>query len=205
MSRGNKGMEGDDRKLFTVNQMSEMIRNHAFSSGCHSYKQFARKAEPRRSSPRAESLVQLGRPRNASNFGIELFTEREARAWEGNMQGLGRRSSSEGALLKYATRTVDDMTRSVREQLGVDVSATTRREMNKPSFLARLDIGGVSINPSNPASATGQAVRKVCGKDNVRQVSLSLLREGQQGGSSGSRASSGRPKRYEKGRVPGRL
>jgi hypothetical protein len=168
-----KGWSRDERKLFTSNQMKEMIRNRAFSSGCKSYTQFVKRAEPRRASPKGETMVQLDRERAASNtpsnFGIELINAKEASAWEANSRGLGGRSVSEGALLKYATQAAEEMTRSVKENLGIDVTVTTRREMSKPSFIARLDVGGVSSNPH------AQVVRKVGSRDSVR-VTLPALR-----------------------------
>jgi hypothetical protein len=161
----------EDSKLFTPNQMSEMIRNKAFSSGCRSYTQFVRRGDKRRAIPKSESLTQLERTRNASNYGVELFTSKESRAWEASRHRLGPRSSSEGALLRYAMQAADDMTNSVKENLGVDVKKVTRREMSKPSFIARLDINGAA------SSVTAEAAKKVVMREHSQRVSLPSLRD----------------------------
>jgi len=160
----------EDSKLFTSNQMSEMIRNKAFSSGCRSYTQFVRRGDKRRAIPKSESLTQLERTRNASNFGVELFTNKECRAWEASRHRMGH-SASEGALLRFAMQAADDMTKSVKENLGVDVTTVSRREMNKPSFIARLDINGVA------SSVTAQAAKKATMRDSSQRVSLPSLRD----------------------------
>lgn len=169
-----EGSPGRRKKAFTGHQISEMIRNHAFSSGFHSYKQFHERGknqahQPETASKRrqGESLTQLeaqrhsffGRP--ASAFGVVLENEKETEHWERNVRDLGPRSASEGALLRYAQSAVDEMTRSVRDDLGVDVSRISLKQMRKPSFIAQLDVKNVSYDPSNPASATAQAVRKI--------------------------------------------
>jgi len=163
------------RKAFSHQQMSEMIRHHAFSSGFQSYQRFAGKSQPGLR-PEAwhkegESLTRLDRQRQsffgrpASAFGVELRTRKDAEQWDRGVRALGPRSASEGALLRYAQCAVEEMTRSVREDLGVDVSTVTLKQMRKPSFVASLDIGGVSYDPGNPMSATAQAVRKASNPD----------------------------------------
>ncbi|CAE8615944.1 unnamed protein product, partial [Polarella glacialis] len=102
--------------------------------------------------------------RAPSAFGIELYTETEREAWATEVcRSMPRRSASEGSLLRYAQKSVEEMTSVVRTSLGVDVSTTTRRMIKKPSFVSRLDIGQVSSNPGDPSSATFQAVRKLVG------------------------------------------
>lgn len=171
------------RKVFTNGQLSEMIRHHAFSSGCQSYKQFRRKAE--RSGmemsmrSRLGSTSQLeahrssfaGRPPSA--FGVELFSHQDEEAWENCVRGLGK-SASEGALLRYAHSAVEKETNWVRKTLGVDVSKVSRKQIRRPSFLERLDNWPVSADPSSPASATAQAVRKLCSPE-AGQRSAAIL------------------------------
>jgi hypothetical protein len=158
-------------KEFTPDQMAMMIKNHAFSSGFQSYGSFRRKggAPVRRS-----SRVLLGVPealdsgggdqRRPSDFGVDLVTGGEAEAWQRSTQqpprGMGR-SASEGVLLNFAHSTSAEMSRHVREDFRVDVSNTSRAKIRRPSFAARLDVFPVSPEPLNPASATGQAVRKM--------------------------------------------
>merc|ERR1712151_840311 len=145
------------RKAFTTGQMSEMIRHRAFSSGFQNYRDFACKTDSGRLEARrareqhlrastGTSLAQLNMQRNnfyerrPSAFGVEFVTSRDAEVWEDGIQGLGRKSASEGALLRYALCASQEMTRSVRDDLGVDVTKTTRRQIRKPSFATRLDI-----------------------------------------------------------------
>lgn len=179
--------EGKRKRTFTSQQMREMIRNHAFSSGYQSYKSFAQRPSPatpakgrRENGPdqldaRRESF--FGRAPAA--FGVELYTETEKDAWDNGVRTMGRRSTSEGALLRYAHKSVDEITKSVKNSLGVDVTVTTRSMMNKPSFVSRLDVGKVSSDPANPSSATGQAVRKLVGSHSAQSVQLPLLSAGQ--------------------------
>jgi len=172
---GGAPAERKSGRAFNQQQMREMIRNHAFSSGFQSYKQFAARPMPQED----EDIVRPRRSSKARNdpsrkrqeffarkpavFGVELLTDAEKEAWEAGVKGLGQRSASEGALLRYAQHRVDDMTRSVKKSLGVDVTQTTRRRMRMPSFVSGLDVGRVSQDPTNPSSATGQAVRRLVG------------------------------------------
>lgn len=160
------------RRAFTSQQMREMIRGNAFSSGFQSYKQFASRPKPkdegdptRRSTKVQDFETQRQRffGRSPKAFGVELATRSEKEAWQENVKTMPRRADSEGALLRYAQSRVEDMTRSVKKSLGVDVTTTTRRRMRKPSFVSNLDIGHVSQDPGNPNSATGQAVRRLVG------------------------------------------
>jgi len=149
--------------------MKEMIRSRAFSSGYQSYGQFVRKAGARTETNwrRGESSAQLDKERSSffgrppSAFGVELMSQRDTESWEQGVRTLGPRSASEGALLRYAQSAAEDMARSVRETLGVDVSSVSRRQMRKPSFASRLDIGRVSLDPTNEDSATAKAVKKL--------------------------------------------
>lgn len=170
--QGTQPGERRSRRAFTQQQMREMIRNHAFSSGFQSYKQFAARPvpqdddemRPRRNSKERNEPVRKRQEffgRKPAVFGVELLTDAEKEAWEAGVKGLGQRSASEGALLRYAQNRVEDMTRSVKKSLGVDVTQTTRRRMRMPSFVSGLDIGKVSQDPTNPSSATGQAVRRL--------------------------------------------
>jgi len=172
VGQGTQPGERRSRRAFTQQQMREMIRNHAFSSGFQSYKQFAARPvpqdddeiRPRRNSKERNEPVRKRQEffgRKPAVFGVELLTDAEKEAWEAGVKGLGQRSASEGALLRYAQNRVEDMTRSVKKSLGVDVTQTTRRRMRMPSFVSGLDIGKVSQDPTNPSSATGQAVRRL--------------------------------------------
>merc|ERR1711865_478762 len=77
----------------------------------------------------------------------------------------------EGAFLRYAMQAADDMTNSVKQDLGVDVTTVTRREMNKSAFIARLDINGAA------SSVTAQAAKNVMMRDPSQRVSLPSLRD----------------------------
>jgi len=166
-------------------QFSTMIRNHAFSSGCQSYKQFERNAGASRTETswraRGEQLKELDDQRKSffgrhpSSFGVELLTDSDIRAWDVGARSLAQRSASEGALLRYARDSAESMARSVKENLGVDVSTVTRKQMRKSSFAARLDVAGISANPTDPSSATGQAVRKLCSYEPSQKTVLPVL------------------------------
>lgn len=158
------------RRHFTAQQMKEMIRGNAFSSGFQSYKQFAsRPTNEAERVPRGskvqdfEAQRQRFFGRSPQVFGVELGTKSEKEAWQQTVKTMPRRADSEGALLRYASSRVEEMTGQVKKSLGVDVTTTTRRRMRKSSFISDLDIGHVSQDPTNPASATGQAVRKLVG------------------------------------------
>ncbi|CAE7037320.1 unnamed protein product [Symbiodinium sp. CCMP2456] len=142
VGQGTQPGERRSRRAFTQQQMREMIRNHAFSSGFQSYKQFAARPvpqdddemRPRRNSKERNEPVRKRQEffgRKPAVFGVELLTDAEKEAWEAGVKGLGQRSASEGALLRYAQNRVEDMTRSVKKSLGVDVTQTTRRRGDK--------------------------------------------------------------------------
>jgi len=183
------------RRNFSQSQLSEMLRNHAFSSGFQTYKQFIRKVEPSRSESsfrlRGDRMAELETQRKtffgreAHAFGVELTTAREAEKWEATVRSLGPRSASEGALLRYAHSAVEDMTRSVNDSLGVDVSRVSRKQIKRPSFVQRMDIGGVSTNPMDPMSATGQAVRRLCPSTVTLPPVDARLGAGERGGQQG--------------------
>lgn len=169
------------RRAFSQSQLSEMVRNHAFSGGCRTYKQFSRKAEPEHK-PRADSSLKeleaqrrIFYTRDADDFGVELLTRHEEEAWSSTTRGLGQRSASEGALLRYAHSAVDDMTRSVQRDLNIDVSRISRKQLRRPSFASHLDTWGVSPNPADASSATGQAVRRLCKRESQSTSGNSLL------------------------------
>merc|ERR1712159_74318 len=100
-----------------------MVRNHAFSSGINNYRQFQRlsatklksvQSTHRRPMPRGEpSLQELEARRNdffgrrPSAFGVELSTSMDEQHWERGLRGLGPRSSSEGALVRFADYAVN--------------------------------------------------------------------------------------------------
>eukprot|EP00931_Biecheleriopsis_adriatica_P036422 TRINITY_DN20985_c0_g1_i1.p1 TRINITY_DN20985_c0_g1~~TRINITY_DN20985_c0_g1_i1.p1 ORF type:complete len:1755 (-),score=434.04 TRINITY_DN20985_c0_g1_i1:113-4855(-) len=159
------------RRAFSNQQMREMIRNHAFSSGFQSYKQFNNRPQPTSGTPSRTRLTSGGDGtgsrresffgRAPSAFGVELISDVEKEAWESGVRTLGRRSASEGALLRYAQASVAEQLHAVKTSLGVDVTKTTRKTIKKPSFIARLDVSSVSQDPNNPNSATAQAVKRL--------------------------------------------
>jgi hypothetical protein len=164
-------------RAFSREQMTKMVRNRGFSSGFQSYNGFMMKSSSqgaldlsRRS---GESLSQLESQRSsffgreASDFGVSFITKREENHWDRSIRGMGARSSSEGALLKYALTGVQEATKSVYEELGVDVSRTDMNLLKRPSFLARLDrrpeVEQAFLR--DPSSSTAQAVAKMYGVD----------------------------------------
>ncbi|CAJ1418484.1 unnamed protein product, partial [Effrenium voratum] len=167
---------GVTRRAFTAQQMREMIRGHAFSSGFHSYKQFASRPQPQDEGlrPRGKNAQDMEaqkrrfQSRNPNIFSVRLATDSEKEAWQ--LAKSCNRSASEGTLLRYAQNRVEDMTRAVKKSLGVDVTKTTRHRMRRPSFVSNLDIGHVSQDPSNENSATGQAVKKLAGSRSAQSL-----------------------------------
>merc|ERR1711977_716155 len=98
--------------------------------------------------------------RRASSFGLQLEPLiAEDQDWHvasaGAARSLGSKSSSEGALVRFATTAVTGMTSKVRDQLGVDVRTTSRSAIKRHSFVTRLDINNVG------PGVTGQAVEKI--------------------------------------------
>eukprot|EP00927_Polykrikos_kofoidii_P047602 TRINITY_DN41853_c0_g1_i2.p1 TRINITY_DN41853_c0_g1~~TRINITY_DN41853_c0_g1_i2.p1 ORF type:complete len:1789 (+),score=329.51 TRINITY_DN41853_c0_g1_i2:571-5367(+) len=178
---------GTNRRRFTQGQMVEMIRNHAFSSGFQNYGRFQRSARKLHSDNSVHKLrgrefvTQLDAQRSsffdrpADAFGVELSTSRDTQNWEAGTSGLGPRSASEGALLRYVHAGVEDLKSSVRTNLNVDVSTTTRAMIKRPSFAARLDIGNVSPDPTDPNTATGQALRKINAKGPLGGTGAAML------------------------------
>jgi hypothetical protein len=142
-------------------RMVQMVRQHAFSSGFTSYKRFnafkevtastSSLPEARRPVPRGEpTLQELESKRNdfftrrASSFGLQLSPlASEEQNWQNATRDLGSKSSSEGALVRFANHAVNGMTKTVRDQLGVDVRTTTRAAIKRHSFVGRLDVGNV--------------------------------------------------------------
>eukprot|EP00928_Gymnodinium_smaydae_P014786 TRINITY_DN15435_c1_g1_i1.p1 TRINITY_DN15435_c1_g1~~TRINITY_DN15435_c1_g1_i1.p1 ORF type:complete len:1789 (+),score=436.94 TRINITY_DN15435_c1_g1_i1:132-5498(+) len=114
------------------------------------------------SAPEMEARREF-KARRPSAFGLDIATNKEQENWQVSTRSLGSRSTSDGALVRFAELAVADATERVRRELGVDVSTTNRRQIRKPSFLARLDTYGVSADPSHPLSATAQAVQNITG------------------------------------------
>lgn len=168
------------KKLFTNRQMSEMIKNRAFSAGFKNWSQFNRR-DPASSAPswrsRIEATQQMDQERESFfvdrtpiKFGLKL-TETEKRMWSTSANSMGPRSSSEGTLVRYALDAVQATTRSVHENLRVDVSQISLHQLQRPSFAAGLDIGNVSYDPSDPTSATAQAIGKLLDESNSKRKS----------------------------------
>lgn len=88
---------------------------------------------------------------------------------------MGRRSASDSTLLRYARVTSEEMTRAVRDNLGVDVTRTSLRRMRASSFVASLDINRVSGDASDPMSATAQAAKRLGGKRRRRNSTENSL------------------------------
>lgn len=111
--------------------------------------------------------------RRASAFGVELANEHDRLNWEQGVRSaarrMGPRSTSESALLQYVRSTVDDTTRHVQQSLNVDVRATPLKDMNRPSFVAKLDVGRISPDPTDRKSATAQAAFKICDEQGRRK------------------------------------
>jgi len=162
------------RKELNRERMAQMIRQHAFSSGFKTharftaFKEMTSKTQPegRRPVPRGEpTLQELDSKRNefftrrASGFGLQLEPLiAEDQDWHVASAGANRTlgsSSSEGALVRFATTAVTGMTSKVRDQLGVDVRTTSRSAIKRHSFVTRLDINNVG------PGVTGQAVEKI--------------------------------------------
>jgi len=180
------------QKGFTPEQMSTMVRHHAFSTGCQSYQQFTANLQLETEQPSplhlASALRDLEALRNdflarpTSGLGVTIgslgatepaevpITEASSVTASGasssrtGRSGLGRRSTSDSALLRYARGTSEEMTRAVRENLGVDVTKTSLRRMRGASFVASLDVMRVSGDASDPMSATAQAAKRLCSK-----------------------------------------
>merc|ERR1719454_1066806 len=157
-----------DAKVFSRDQMTKMIRNRGFSSGFQNYKQFLSKSRSQQSSGetarrKGESLSNLDAQRSsffgreASDFGVSFITRKETDHWERSTKGMGVRSSSEGALLRFAQTAVQDQTRTVLEDLGVDVSKTDMFQLRRPSFLANLD-RRPEVQGEDLSSSTAQMV-----------------------------------------------
>jgi len=180
--------EGEDsarqkRKAFTTSQLRDMIRNHGFSSGFQSYKQFHERGKNKPPQKETSAKRRLGQSltrlevqrhsffgRQPDDFGVKLRRDQDKENWKGITQGMGRRSESEGALLRFSQSAVDEMTRAVRDDLGVDVSKVSLRQMRKASFIERLDVNKVSYDPKNSSSATAQAVKKVLHPEGPRRM-----------------------------------
>eukprot|EP00929_Paragymnodinium_shiwhaense_P018312 TRINITY_DN12867_c0_g1_i5.p1 TRINITY_DN12867_c0_g1~~TRINITY_DN12867_c0_g1_i5.p1 ORF type:complete len:1691 (-),score=396.59 TRINITY_DN12867_c0_g1_i5:417-5489(-) len=180
-------------------QLQEMISKGALSAGFRSYREFQsanqRKLKHAPQQPEKRPPMPQGKPttsefqgrrsdffvRRPSAYGVELSTSREEQYWDSGTRGLGARSASDGALVRYVDAAVSECTGSVRRNLGVDVSVTSRRTMHKPSFVAGLDINGVSADPTNPKSATGQAVKKLLGGKSKSATSLSAMMDTRRG------------------------
>jgi len=208
---GGTAKEPSDGKAFSRDQMTEMVRNHAFSSGFQKYGQYMKKSTSSAESGqtvrrKSDGLAQLDGERStffkreASDFGVSFITRKETDHWAGSTRGMGARSSSEGALLKFAYAAVQDATRTVADELGVDVSKTDMWQLRRPSFLARLD-----LRPEveaeflrDPTSSTAQATAKMYGGDqgkNRRMTSIGGIKKGgdkkksiKQGGGGGKSA-----------------
>lgn len=173
------GGSGKVARQMTAVQMQEMLRNNAFSNGYRTHGAFRRGNPQSRSSASAllrggESPGQLeaqhrslvGSP--ASAFGIRFSTLREEENWERSSKrpSMGGRASSEGALLSYARCAVEDMRKTVQDELSVDVSRVTLKQMRKPTFVRSLDVRRVatqatmsaSLRLSSPEPARGTAL-----------------------------------------------
>jgi hypothetical protein len=177
-----QGEEQAVRKGMTQNQIREMVRSGAFSSGFTSYKAFKVAATRTEQSTPKQTRTPISHhqpsdrslnakradfhDRRASSFGLTLWTTSDEDHWQMSTRGLGSRSSSDGALVRFTKHAVTDMTRTVYSELGVDVRTTNRSTIRRPSFPQKLDISGVSRpdllpDPKSATTATGQAVQRI--------------------------------------------
>jgi len=184
----------EKKKMFSSEQMRHMVKHHAFSSGFQTYKSFMGKSHGSLPSSsdwddrpgQVDIVEQMNsfKRRPASAFGVEFVTNRDADMWQDVVQKMshthtmGVRSTSEGALLRYAQNSVSDMTQKVWDDLGVDVSKVSVRQMKKASFIANLDVHRVSADPKDPRSATSQAVKKLMGPESQRRRMTGLVGAG---------------------------
>mmetsp|Transcript_34438 Transcript_34438/g.78515 ORF Transcript_34438/g.78515 Transcript_34438/m.78515 type:complete len:1805 (+) Transcript_34438:111-5525(+) len=185
----------EKRKMFSSEQMRHMVKHHAFSSGFQTYKQFIGKShgslptsfdlDERPGQIDVAEQMNLFKRRPASAFGVEFVTNRDADTWQDVVTKMShthtagvRSSKSEGALLRYAQNSVSDMNQKVFEDLGVDVSKVSLRQMKKASFIANLDVHKVSVDPKDPRSATSQAVKRLMGPEMQRRRMTGLVGAG---------------------------
>lgn len=166
-------------------QFNSMVKDHGFSSGFKSFRHLQSRVEnsekhskklsvpesPTNNRCKGDSLAELNKQRTnffgreAADFGVLLETRKDTENWGQSTRNMGPRSCSEGALLRYAQAAVHNMTRTVYEDMGVDVTKTDMRELRKPSFIAALDVRlRTEVGPEfvrDSSSATTQAVQKM--------------------------------------------
>jgi len=151
---------------FSSEQMELMVQSHAFSKGCRSFKEFQSHTEARWKARRQptgaqeQALRSRFRDRPTSGLGLDLGRQGYQTVAEGR-KGLRRKCASESALLRYVQGSVAELRRTVQEDMGVDVQNLTRREIQRPSFIRRLDVAGVSPDPADPSSVTSQVAKQL--------------------------------------------
>jgi hypothetical protein len=178
--------EKEKRKVCRREHFDAMVRNHGFSNGFKSYQHFQSKAsQQQEESPtnasrrKVESLANLHKERvsffkrDAADFGVMLGTRKDSEHWTQSTRNMGSRSCSEGALLRYAQAAVESMSRTVYDELGVDVSRTDMKQLRKPSFVMALDVRK-EVTPEfhrDPSSSTAQVVQKIFSSKLTRSAS----------------------------------
>lgn len=188
---------GKVARRMTAVQMQEMLRNNAFSNGYRTHGAFRRGNPQSRSSSstwrggeppgqlEAQRRSFVGSP--AAAFGIRFSTSREEENWERARRGMGGRASSEGALLSYARCAVEDMRRTVQDELSVDVSRVTLKQMRKPAFVRGLDVKRVA------ATATQSASLRLVSPEPARGTALELPKRSALGGAGAGMMNSRNP------------
>jgi hypothetical protein len=162
---------------------NSMIRDHGFSRGFKSYRHLQSRLEnsekrgqklsipdsPANNRRKGDSIAELSEQRtnffgrDAADFGVLLETSKDTDHWSQSTKNMGPRSCSEGALLRYAQAAVHSMTRTVYDEMRVDVTKIDLKELRKPSFIAALDVRP-EVTPEfrrDASSATAQAVQKI--------------------------------------------
>jgi hypothetical protein len=160
-------------------QFNSMVQKSGFSGGFKSYRHFFDSLEKhgkmnspespaatRRKSHQSD-LVTKQRSnffkRDPGDFGVLVETKKDTDHWSQSTRTMGPRSCSEGALLRYAQSAVQNATRSVYDDMRVDVTKTDMRQLRKASFIAGLDMRP-EVTPEflrDASSATAQAVQKM--------------------------------------------
>merc|ERR1711924_28100 len=98
-----------------------------------------------------------------------------------------------------ALQASEEMTRSVRDNLCMDVTTITKKEMRQPSFMSRLDVNNASPNTSgmlrSSSASSSQAAKKA--------TPLPALRDGSKEPSSGRAGSNSGAQSKAPGRAYG--
>jgi hypothetical protein len=168
---------------------NNMIKDHGFSSGFKSFRHLQRKVENsekhgkktlapdsptgnrRKGEPSIDQIKQRSNffVRESSDFGLLLETRKDTDLWGQSTRNMGPKSCSEGALLRYTQSAVHSMTRTVYDEMGVDVTKTDMRQLRRRESIEEL-IAGLDKRPEvtpeflrDASSSTAQAMLKILG------------------------------------------